>query len=223
VSEFSPRSDPLSGFDCPKQPAPQRFPQVPSSRPFFVPHPFVGSNSFRGFPSQRSRTPLEAAGSPALIRLPAATHRCDLIAPGFFPRPLLESRAARKQNPSEDEQREDSPADYGFPFERLVNSCEFNPRPPGSPGSQQPNHRVQPTSPASKRSSLCESVHARPSCPVRAADPLLERSRLSRTFSVHARGPQTHPNPFSPLHRTPRRELRFPERNSRSEPASADP
>jgi len=74
-----------------------------------------------------------------------------------------------------------------------ADSCEPKPlkRSPGHPGSQQPNRRVRLASPASKRSSLCESVHVRPSCLARTADPLLECSRPSRTFSVHARGPQT--------------------------------
>jgi len=105
--------------------------------------------SFRAFPSRRSRTPLEAAGSLAVIPDPLGCAFQSLVSAGFT------SDAPRERvTPLV------SPNTYGVPFNALTRS-------PGSPGLQTTNSTSNINSPTSKLFSLRESVHFSPSFPRR--------------------------------------------------------
>lgn len=69
---------PLSGFLC----LPAVSKRIQSLRACFIPLPFVGP-PFRVFPSQESRTPLEAASSPAVIHPRASGYASDLVTARF--------------------------------------------------------------------------------------------------------------------------------------------
>jgi len=129
-------SHPLSGFSVDRVP-----------RPYFMPQPFLDCPPSRVFPSRRSwilsRGHQLPCSYPQCFRnAPPAT-----LSPEVSPTPTLLA-----QSPG-------SPSNYGFPFHGSEGPL---PGPPGSPtaGSSPP-----PASPASKLSSLRESVRTDPSEP----------------------------------------------------------
>jgi hypothetical protein len=141
-----------------------------------MPQPFLIA-SFRVFPSQRSRTPLEAASFLVVIH-PRLVTNCSRPYRLRFPR-----------RPRPKTQLPGSPEDYGLPFGR--------PKPtfPVPLDLAQRSRHAPPASPTSKPCSLCKSVHASPSEPEPTADPLLDFCPFrepSRTSE-----PRTRPVPRS--------------------------
>jgi hypothetical protein len=136
-----------------------------------MPQPFVGF-SLRAFPSQRSRTPLEAASSPAVIHRPANAHPVHLVTPGF-----TDIRAETRQP--------GSPSRYRLPFHGRS-------RFPVTLGSTSWNHPLRSASSTSKRCSLCESVRTNEGFPSLAADTLTNFSP-SRAFSSYPWASRTRP------------------------------
>jgi hypothetical protein len=101
---------------------------------------------FRAFPSRRSRAPLEAAGSPAVIRRRAETRCSTPCHRWFHRRPRFHVFAW-------------IPHRLWTPFPRT--KARF----PVVPGFAQRNRFVPPASPASKLCSLRKTVPTTPGCP----------------------------------------------------------
>lgn len=135
-----------------------------------MPLPSTGF-SFRAFPSQGSRTPLEAAYSPAVIHRPARTHQPS-PSPRFRRLPRLTT-----QSPG-------SPEGWR-PLSTNTRSASRLP-----PGGGQQNRSVQPASSTSKSRSPCESVHDATGCPAPPAAALLVFGLL-RAFSSRTSDPRT--------------------------------
>jgi hypothetical protein len=152
-----------------------------------VPQPFVGF-SLRAFPSQRSRTPLEAASSPAVVHRPARAHPARLVTPGFT------DIHAETRQPG-------FPSRYRLPFHGRS-------RFPVTLGSTSWNHPLQSASSTSKRCSLCESVRTNEGFPSPAAD-TLTNFRPFRAFSSYPWASRTRPTEAGhPLTREGKRTTR---------------
>lgn len=182
----TPAPVPLSGF---RNPSAVSW-QARASRPCFMPQPFLGPllPLSRAFPPQRSRAPLEAACSLAVIHPRVDRADRGLVAAGFA------DARARARWPV-------SPDDYGLPFSDAEAS------PPGPPGPRSTGSVSPRASPASKPSSPCGSVRADRSRPRPAAAALLSFS-LSRAFSAHASDPRTRPGSRPSTPRRPRAPAR---------------
>jgi hypothetical protein len=100
----------------------------------------------RAFPSQRSCTPLEATGSPAVIHRRAERTSFIVLSPPVSPTPALST------------QLPGSPDDYGLPFHEPWPASR-------SPWTDERSPFIPLASPASKLSSPCESVHTFPGLP----------------------------------------------------------
>lgn len=104
---------------------------------------------FRAFPSQRSRSSLEVAGSLAVIHRPAEVYRASPCHRWFHRRPRFHAVAWIPQR-------------LWTSFPRA--EAHF----PVVPGSARQNHLVPPASPTSELSSPCETVPTTPGCPSEA-------------------------------------------------------
>jgi hypothetical protein len=139
-------------------------------------------SSFRAFPSQKSRTPLEAASSPAVIhRRAARTHRA-LVTTRFRRRPRSLALA-------------------WLPRTAMESLSADRSRRPVPPGPRRTKPCVPPASPTSELSSSCESVHDGLGFPAPPAVALLDfcpsevfSSRASDPRPVPPKGGTPHPS-----------------------------
>jgi hypothetical protein len=146
----------------------QRFPSKPEFRGLFSCRYRSWDPPFRVFPSQKSRTPLEAASSLAVIHRRAEPRRSRPYHRPFHRLPTLSRSCLDPLTPMSSLS---SP-----PKERFPVTLGLNRR----------NRFVPPASPASKPSSSYESVRTGSGCPSPAADPLLGFSP-SRAFQFTPR------------------------------------
>jgi hypothetical protein len=128
---------------------------------------------FRVFPSQESRTPLEAASSPVVIHRRSTRRLPVRIAAGFL------DIHARARQP-------DSPDDYGLPFHAPRSTL------PGCPGSERRDSCV-PTSFTHLEALFLLRVRSRRRESPHDERPILSWVCLSRVFSAHAWEPRTRP------------------------------
>jgi hypothetical protein len=173
--------------DCPTPPrfrsqafsTSQRFPGTPELRGLVSCHNRSWDPPFRAFPSQGSRTPLEAAGFLAVIHRRAVTRWTSPFAGRFPERPR--SRAVAW-----------FPDRLWTPFPRA--EARF----PVVPGLAQRTRSVPPASPTSKLCSPCETVPETLGCPAASG-------RDSRGFCPSKLSPPTPrildpPRPQGPEH-----------------------
>ena len=170
-------SQPLSGF---------RIDRVP--RPCFMPQPFLDCLPSECSPRE-DREPL--SGSLASLQLSTVLRNAP---PATLLLPVSPTPALLTQLPG-------SPASYRFPFHGSEGPL------PGRPGSPTEGSSLPPASPASKLSSLHESVRTNPSCPEpsgRYSPGLLPLSRPNRPNL----GSSNPPGPLQTQARTLSRRIR---------------
>jgi hypothetical protein len=159
--------------------------------------------TFRDFPSRRARTPLEATCSLAVIHPRAETHDSELVTHGFGRLPRFRAVA-------------------WLPPRAMSSLSRCRDTLPGRPGSEPRNRLVPPASPASKLSSLRESVRTGTSCPEPEAVPLLV-FRPSEAFSAHALDPRpARPREAEHASSLARRSWFGPESPHPSRPSTSD-
>jgi hypothetical protein len=161
----------------------QRFPGHPEFHGLVSCRNRSWASSCRAFPSQGSRTPLEAASFLAVIQRRAWTSRRQNRSPGFPDVRAIADAVAW------------FPRGFGSPFREPKLTSR-------SPEIHRPRNRpVPPPSPASKPSSPCESVHPATSFPAAEAVALLGfspsevPSRTSEPRPTRTLEPEHAPSP----------------------------